>query len=609
MATTTNITEDDTFSTAATATESTPLLGSSSSSSSSSASSTHTTNTAVLRDDGSSSPSPSEQAIGVVSSPPPTPEESISYKRGAAILLSMWALVFLQASNMSGITTTQSTIAADLDAYEYAMWFTSSYLITMASVAPVVGRLAMIFSPGAMILFSSFFFSLGAIITSQARSFGVFILGRVLIGVGGGGIMTLALILVIQLTGKKRRGLWIGVTNAGFTIGLSTGAIVFGALLPVIGWRALFWIQCPIGLLAGVGVYLSMPHFAKMSGNGKHREMSTMEKLKRIDYAGALALTLTIVLFLYGLSGTTIQLLPIALSLITLPTFIIIEMHYTTDPIIPLTVLFNRGILLSCLSQLGFMAARWTVLFYAPVFVLAVRGLSPAVAGSILIPTNLGFGSGGLIVGWLHIRRSGAFWLPSLISLFLFGCAILGISFVSNAAAPTWIYLGVIFFNGLCTGAALNYTLAHLLHLSSPEMHFIVTGLLSTFRGFAGSFGTAIGGGIFGRTLRDALTQGFIRLDGGTVLKEGRDKLITVLIGSPAVIFGYAGSMELSEQERAVAVAGYEYSLKRLYQAAAMLSILVLAVQAGTGRKGPVTKEEEEEIEEEVAQHDGAMEA
>jgi len=115
---------------------------------------------------------------------------------------------------MSGMTTTQSTIAADLDAYDEAMWFTSAYMIAISSVSPLAGRLAMVFSPALMVSLSSVFFAVGALVTAVAPTAAVFIFGRALLGIGSGGVMTLCMILVIQLTSKKRRGLWIGLTNA-----------------------------------------------------------------------------------------------------------------------------------------------------------------------------------------------------------------------------------------------------------------------------------------------------------------------------------------------------------------------------------------------------------
>ena len=252
------------------------------------------------------------------------------------------------------------------------------------------------------------------------------------------------------------------------------------------------------------------------------------------------------------------------------------------------------------------MASRWTVLFYAPIFVLAVRGLSPAIAGTVLIPTNLGFGLGGLLVGALHIRRAGSFWLPAVLALSGFTVALLGMAFVSNRGIDWGVYVTVLFVNGLCTGAALNYTLAHLLHVSSADMHFIVTGLLSTFRGFAGSFGTAIGGGVFTRTLRAALTEGFARLGDGD--GKAREKLITVLIGSPAAVWQDG---VLSEAERGVAVDGYEQALTVLYKAAAALCVLVVVMQAGTGWMAPEGEKADEEVFEEdlVEQQERGMEA
>src|SRR5690554_3203389 len=137
---------------------------------------------------------------------------------------------------MSGMTMTQSTIAHDLESYESAMWFTTAYLIAASSLSPLLGRLATIFPPRSLVPASSALLALGSLVCSRARTFSGFIAGRVLMGAGSAGIMTLAVVLVLALAGKKRRGTFIGLINVGFTIGLSFGAVVFGAVEPVVGW-------------------------------------------------------------------------------------------------------------------------------------------------------------------------------------------------------------------------------------------------------------------------------------------------------------------------------------------------------------------------------------
>jgi len=74
------------------------------------------------------------------------------------------------------------------------------------------------------------------VIASQGKTMQVFLLGRIIQGIGGGSIMTVSLILVLELSGKKRRGLHIGLVNSVFTMGVSFGAVIAGALLPVTGW-------------------------------------------------------------------------------------------------------------------------------------------------------------------------------------------------------------------------------------------------------------------------------------------------------------------------------------------------------------------------------------
>ncbi|KAL6711104.1 hypothetical protein ACN47E_006979 [Coniothyrium glycines] len=505
---------------------------------------------------------------------------SISTSRGALTVASVGLLIFLQATNISILTTTQSSIAEDLDAFERASWFTSAYLIAMSSLAPLMGRLCQVFSPRLCMFFSTMLICVGSAVTSTSMTFEHFILGRVITGAGGGGIFIVASIMAIQMTSPKRRGLFMGLANTAMTIGVSLGAVIAGALEPKIGWKPLFGIQVPISLVAALVLLFSIPA-GHTSKNISYAHLSLRKKLTRVDYSGAFFLTCTIVLFLLGLSGPRILVTPLLLSAMALPVFILNEAYIAKDPIIPVAVLRSRGTLLTCIATTGFMMARWSILFYTPVYALAVRGWAPAVAGSILIPTNAGFASGGLLAGYFHIKRTGSFYMHTVIAMALFPLTMALLAYISTVHSPAWLYVLTVFFNGVFTGATMNYALVHLLHLTVPEVHPIVISLIGTFRGFSGSFGSAIGGGYFVRVLDKSLSKGFAEAG----LKH-REEITRRLLGSPALVY------KLQGVDRAVAIEGYEKALKALFLAAVGLSVVVVVAQAGTGWTQPTLKEE-----------------
>lgn len=302
---------------------------------------------------------------------------------------------------------------------------------------------------------------------------------------------------------------------------------------------------------------------------------------------------MTIVTFLYGLAGE-IEPLCLVISLFALISFLAVEYLFASDPIIPLNVLSSRAVLLSCLAQLGLMTARWTALFYTPIFMLAVRGSPRAQAGSILIPTNGGFAVGGMLVGWFHVRRNGSFWLPCLVSIAVFSMAMWLLSFVADPDTSLAVLVLTVIASGFSTGSALNYTLAHILHHSHDGTQYITTSLIGTFRGFGGAFGTSIGGGIFTRLLSKSLRAGYLALDGdddGDGLSPARRKLISQLLGAPELVYGSS----LDAEERQVAIDAYTGASRGLWQAAAVLGLVVFVLQAGTGWNGPPKKDEEEE--------------
>ncbi|KAK1073271.1 hypothetical protein LTR12_006130 [Friedmanniomyces endolithicus] len=509
-----------------------------------------------------------------------TANQSLSTARTILCTLALGLLIFLQATNISMLTTTQTSIAADLDAYDKVSWFTSSYLIAMSALSPLNGKLAAVFSPRVCIFVSAIVLAAGGVLSSLAQGFEGFVVGRAATGIGASGVFTVSIIIVLELTGSKRRGLAIGLLNSGYTVGVAVGATAAGALLPVIGWRALFWTQAPIALLGGTVLLFAIPRDFTAGAKDKSGH-GILKRLAGLDYLGATTLTASLVLLLYALSSPKpIPVLPIILSGIVLITFILNETYLASDPIIPITLLRSRPLLLTCLATTGYMLARWLVLFYTPTYALAVRGWSPSSSGAILIPTNFGFALGGLTVGWLHITRKGSFYTATLIVYALFPVTLVGLSLLVTEDSSAVAFVLVVGLCGAVTGAALNYSLAHLLHLTPKSTHYIATSLLATFRGFAGSFGSAIGGGIFTRRLAASLTEGFA--NAGLEHEEG---LVRRLLGAPALVG------ELRGVEREVAVRGYEDALRTLFLAGAGLAGVMVLVQAGTGWKNAEDEE------------------
>ncbi|WPH00117.1 Hypothetical protein R9X50_00294000 [Acrodontium crateriforme] len=500
----------------------------------------------------------------------------LSKGRTAVCTIALAFLILLQATNISMLTTIQSRIAAELDAFENTSWFTSAYLIAMAALSPLNGKLSSVFSPRICVFVSTLILAVGAIVTSAANTFEVFITGRAITGVGASGIYIVSMILALEITGPKGRGLAIGLLNSGYTIGVAIGATLAGALLPLTGWRALFYLQAPVSVVSGIALLIAIPRNLNSSQKEDDSNVTTLQKLSTLDYFGALSLTGSILLVLYALSSaTTIPLLPVFLSALAFLVFVLNELYIAVDPLIPIALLNSRGLVLSCIGTTGYMMARWSVLFYMPTYALAVRQWSPATAGSFLIPTNAGFALGGIIVGWLHIKRTGSFYLSTLIVYALFSLTLVALAFLTTRHSAVAVVILDITICGAVTGAALNYVLAHLLHLTPRDTHYVTTSLLSTFRGFAGSFGSAVYGGIFTRTLHQSLTTRFA--DAGL---RHRQDLVRRLLGSPNLV------KELKDVEKKIAVAGYEDALRVLYLSAAALAALMLLLQAGTGCKG-----------------------
>ena len=103
-------------------------------------------------------------------------------------------------------------------------------------MTPLGGQLSKIFGSPSCLLFASVVFSIGGIIAAVSPSLPVFLLGRVLSGIGAALVFGVATVFCLEIVGKERRGFFVGLINAGYTVGVATGAVVAGALESKIGW-------------------------------------------------------------------------------------------------------------------------------------------------------------------------------------------------------------------------------------------------------------------------------------------------------------------------------------------------------------------------------------
>jgi MFS family permease len=207
-----------------------------------------------------------------------------------------------------------ATIASEFGSLAVISWLGSGYLIALATVQPLSGKLAVIFGRRPGFLFCLAIFAIGNATCGLARSKETIILGRVLAGIGGGGCNSICTFIASDLIPLRRRGMWHGVGIIVYSTGLGVGGVVGGAINEIWGCRLAFLAIVPLTIFSGIGVAIFLPHRAS------HGERNIKAGLRRIDFGGSFVLVSALVLFLYGLNHENSDGVPSTLLLeVTMP--------------------------------------------------------------------------------------------------------------------------------------------------------------------------------------------------------------------------------------------------------------------------------------------------
>ena len=166
------------------------------------------------------------------------------------IYAALMAAMFLSSLDQSVVSTALPTIVGDLGAVSHEGWIITSYLLAIAIVMPIYGKIGDLYGRRWPFLFSIAVFVLGSLGSALAESFWMLVAARTFQGLGAGGLVILSQAIVADIVSARDRGKYMGPMGAIFGIASVAGPLLGGWFTEGPGWRWCFWLNVPIGLIA-----------------------------------------------------------------------------------------------------------------------------------------------------------------------------------------------------------------------------------------------------------------------------------------------------------------------------------------------------------------------
>lgn len=415
----------------------------------------------------------------------------LTHRQILTILAGLMMGMFLAALDQTIVSTAIRTIADDLQGYDMQAWVTTAYLVTATIVTPLYGKLSDLYGRKPFFLLAISIFIVGSLLCTIATSMYELAAFRAFQGLGAGGLMTLALTTIGDIVPPRERakyqGYFLAVFGTSSVLGPVLGGLFAGqeTILWVSGWRWVFLVNVPIGLVALFVVYKVL-NYDQQKGVGG-----------RTDYWGATALAVAVAPLLivaeqgreWGWSSG-LAILCYGIGVVGIAAFIWIEHTMGDDALIPLrvfkNVVFSQGIVVSVIIG----AVMFGGISMLPQYFQVLRGSSPMIAGLQMLPMVLGLMTGSILSGQL-ISRTGRYKIFTIIGAVLITTGTFLLHLVGTET-PVYLVMLMAALLGFGLGNLMQPITLAMQNILPPKDMGLSTGTATFFRQIGGTLGVAV---------------------------------------------------------------------------------------------------------------------